>query len=474
MGMTLTFQAFGDLLKRYRVAIRRAWQHRKEFQSPKRLSHEAEFLPAALALRETPVSPLPRVAMWLLILFAVLAVLWAVFGRLDVVVVAQGKIVPNDRVKVVQPIETATVKAIHVTDGQPVKAGDVLIELDATAAQADTARLEKELAAARLQAARAEALLSGLDGSEPVLDDLTGIDRDRMREARRLLRSQWMEYRSRLERIEADTSRREAELRSTQEVVKTIESTLPIVKRRSEVFQQLFERQAVSEQEYLERKRELIEQEGNLATQLEKLKEAQAAVLEVRKQKALLVAETRRVTLDGWHEADQKVNANSQELVKARQRSKLMKLHAPVDGFVQQVAVHTVGGVVTPAQALMVVVPKDDALEVEAFVENKDIGFVRTGQEAEIKIETFSYTKYGTVHAKVTQVSNDAINDEKRGLIYSSRVKPERSSVRVGQRYVNLSPGMAVTVEIKTDKRRVIEYFLTPLLQYGSESLRER
>jgi len=151
-----------------------------------------------------------------------------------------------------------------------------------------------------------------------------------------------------------------------------------------------------------------------------------------------------------------------------------MKLVAPVDGLVQQVAVHTVGGVVTPAQALMVVVPKDDALEVEAFVENKDIGFVRDGQEAEIKIETFSYTKYGTIHAKVTQVSNDAVNDEKRGLIYSSRVKPERSAVQVGERVVNLSPGMAVTVEIKTDKRRVIEYFLTPLLQYTSESLRER
>jgi hemolysin D len=283
-----------------------------------------------------------------------------------------------------------------------------------------------------------------------------------------------MEYRSRLERIEADTTRREAELRATREVMKTIEATLPIIKSRAEVFQKLFEHQAVSEQEYLDRKRALIEQEGNLASQAEKLKESEAAVLEIRKQKALLVAETRRVTLDGWHEADQKVTANSQELIKARQRGKLMKLTAPVDGLVQQIAVHTVGGVVTPAQALMVVVPKDDALEVEAFVENKDIGFVRDGQEAEIKIETFSYTKYGTIHARVTQVSNDAINDEKRGLIYSSRVKPERAAVQVGDRTVNLSPGMAVTVEIKTDKRRVIEYFLTPLLQYGSESMRER
>jgi hemolysin D len=130
--------------------------------------------------------------------------------------------------------------------------------------------------------------------------------------------------------------------------------------------------------------------------------------------------------------------------------------------------------VVTPAQELMVIVPTDDPLEVEAFVENKDIGFVYAGQDAEIKIETFQFTKYGTIHAEVKSVSSDAIQDEKRGLIYSSRVKMEKSSVQVGEKLVNLSPGMAVTVEIKTGKRRVIEYFLTPLLTHTKESLHER
>ncbi len=151
-----------------------------------------------------------------------------------------------------------------------------------------------------------------------------------------------------------------------------------------------------------------------------------------------------------------------------------MRLAAPVSGTVQQLAVHTVGGVVTPAQPLMVIVPTDDPIEVEAFVENKDIGFVDAGQTAEIKIETFPYTKYGTIPGEVKSVSCDAIQDEKRGLIYSSRVKLERTTVPVESKVVNLSAGMAVTVEIKTGKRRVIEYFLTPLMQHGSESLRER
>lgn len=289
-----------------------------------------------------------------------------------------------------------------------------------------------------------------------------------------MLESQWLEYRAKLERIEADISSKEAELRSTREMVNKLERTLPIVKNRAETFKALLEKEVVSEQQYKEQEKTLIEQEGDLAATSEKLQAIQAALSEAMKQKASLVAETRRTVMDGQREADQKVTTNFQELVKAQQRHKLMKLITPVDGSVQQLAVHTVGGVVTPAQQLMVIVPRDDPLEVEAFVENKDIGFVNSGQEAEVKIETFPYTKYGTIHAVVKQVSSDAIQDDKKGLIYSSRVKLERSTIQVENKMVDLSPGMAVTVEIKTGKRRVIEYFLTPLMQHTSESLRER
>lgn len=163
-----------------------------------------------------------------------------------------------------------------------------------------------------------------------------------------------------------------------------------------------------------------------------------------------------------------------QDLLKADSRGKLMQLTSPVDGTVQQLVVHTVGGVMTPAQPVMVIVPRDNPLEVEAFLENKDIGFVKPNQDAEVKIETFQYAKYGTLHAKVMSVSHDAINDEKRGLIYSTRVKMDKANINVDGTSVSSSPGMAVSVEIKTGKRRVIEYFLSPLMQHTSESLRER
>lgn len=474
-AISLRLQAFGDLLSRYAAVFRHVWRERKRLDPHPRLPHEAQFLPAALELRETPVSPAPRLAMWLLVAFAVIALLWAVFGRVDVVATAQGKIVPGDRTKVVQPFETATVKAIHVADGQAVKAGDVLIELDPTNAAADSTRLANDLATVRLQAARARAMLGAIaSGRAPVLGAVPDIDAGRRVQEQRILDGQYLEYRAKLSRIDADNARREAELASTKEIVAKLEQTAPIAKRRAQDFKNLVDQKFVSEHGYLDKEQLRIEQEGDLAAQRSRLNELAAALQEGRSQRTALIAETRRAALDSLNEGEQKAAAAAQELIKAETRGRLMTLAAPVDGTIQQLAVHTVGGVVTPAQPLMMVVPKDEPIEVEAYVENRDIGFVNPGQDAVVKIETFPFTKYGTIDASVIHVSNDAVSDEKRGLIFPARVSLARSSIPVENKIVNLSPGMAVTVEVKTAQRRVIEYFLSPLLQYKDESLRER
>jgi hemolysin D len=473
--MTPQLQALGDLLKRYGAAFNQAWQHRAEMETTHRLPYEAQFLPAALSLQETPVSPAPRVAMWMIIAFAALALLWAVFGRIDVVATAQGKVVPNDRSKTIQPFETATVKAIHVADGQSVKAGEVLIELDATTALADKQRISVDLAVARLQVARGKAMLVVVEnGKIPNLQRPAAVDETMFREAERLLLGQHGEYKAKQGRIEAAIAQRQAELHSTQELVRKLEQTVPLAQQRARDFESLVGEHFVTQHDYLDREQVRIEQEADLANQRSRVKEIEAALREARGQAAAMTAETRRVSLDSITEGQQKAATLEQEYLKADLRSKLMLLTSPVEGTVQQLAVFTVGGVVTPAQPVMVIVPHDNPLEVEAFIENKDIGFVKPNQDAEVKVETFQYTKYGTIHAKVASVSHDAINDEKRGLIYSTRVKMERSTINVDGIDVNLSPGMAVSVEIKTGKRRVIEYFLNPLLQYGHESLRER
>ncbi len=458
---TVRLQALWDLFKRYGAAFRHAWQHRAEMQGVERLPHEAQFLPAALSLQKTPVSPAPRLAMWLMIAVALLTLLWAMFGHIDVVATAQGKIVPNGRIKTIQPIETAAIKSIHVTDGQLVKAGQILIELDATAAQADQDRLRGDLGVARLEVARGQAMLAALDkGAMLKLERPEGVSDTVFDEARRLLAGQMAEVSAKQSQIEAQIGQSEAELRSMQTLVRKLEQTAPIARQRAADFKKLVDKNFVSQHGYLDSEQTRIEQE--------------AALRQARTQRAQLLAETRRVSLDGITNGQQKISALEQELLKANTRSKLMHLTSPVDGTVQQLAVHTVGGVVTAAQPLMVIVPSDNSLEVEAFLENKDIGFVKANQDAEVKVETFQFTKYGTIHAKVTSVSHDAINDEKRGLIYLTRVKMDKSTINVDGTTVSLSPGMAVSVEVKTGKRRVIEYFLSPLIQHTKESLRER
>lgn len=474
-ALKLHLQAVVGLLKHYGTVFRHVWSMRDQLDSPHRLPHEAQFLPAALSLQETPVSPAPRIAMWMLIAFAGVALLWAIFGHIDVVATAQGKLIPSERSKVIQPLEPATVRAIHVTDGQIVKAGDVLVELDATDALADQSRIGGDLASARLQAARARALLVALgSGRMPALEKFGDVAAARVSQEQRLLDGQFGEFQSKAGRIDAYIAQKEAEQRSTREIVNKLEQTLPIAKQKAQDYKDLVERNFMSKHGYLEREQSRIEMEADLATQKSRYAELEAAIREGKGQRAALVAETRRTALDSLNEAEQKLNTYRQEYVKADNRGRQAMLVAPVDGIVQQLAIHTVGGVVTEAQALMVVVPQEDSLEIEAFLENKDIGFVSSGQEAEIKVETFPYTRYGTIHGRVSHVSLDAISDEKKGLIYAVRIRPEKAVIDVEGKSIRLSPGMAVTTEIKTGTRRVIEYFLSPLIQYKQESLRER
>ncbi len=464
-----------DLLKRYAAVWRAAWDIREELDPKERLAHEAQFLPAALELQETPPSPIPRATMWTLIVLCGFALLWSIFGKIDVVAVAQGKIIPDDRTKTIQAPELAVIRKILVRDGQLVKAGDSLVELDATVAGADAKRLDAELEAAELALARAQALYEALNsGKPPKLQPLRPPTRLNLADQQRLLLGEYQEVQAKLATLDEETARRQAELETTRELVAKLADTLPLVKQRAEDFRGLADKNFVAKHALLEKEQALVETQRDLAAQRSKEREIQHAIAQNQQQRISLLAEAKRSTLDQLNQAKDKASSLKQELVKAEQRRHLLTLTAPVDGVVQQLAVHTIGGVLKEAEPLMQIVPKQGRLVVEAWVENKDIGFVYADQQAEVKVETFNFTKYGTIDAKVLTVSNDAVQDEKRGLTYPIRLELSRSQVRVEKKDVNLAAGMAVSAEIKIGKRRVIEYFLSPLSEHLQESLRER
>ncbi len=433
-----------------------------------------DFLPAVLEIQEAPPSPIGRAILWTILAVFTTAVLWAYFGWIDIVATAQGKIIPSGHSKVIQPViqqfETGLVRAIHVQDGQVVKQGDVLIELDPTQNRADRDRALNEYRAAMVEAARLRALIAG----KPTFEAPPDGDPQYIRLQQQLLRDQLAEYQARVEAARHLIDQRLAALAQTHENLRRLEATVPIEAERAAAYKQLLENQFVSKMDYLQFEEQRIDKAQELAGQRKKLVQDRAALAEAEKHYRALVSEFQQTKQAELSATETKAASLAQEVVKAGQRTDLQRLISPIDGVVQQLAVHTLGGVVTPAQPLMVIVPQDHPVEVEAQVENKDVGFVKEDQPVEIKVETFPFTLYGTIPGKVLSVSDDAASVEHVGLVYPTRVSLDRATIQVDGRLVHLSPGMAVTVEIKTGQRRVIEYLLSPLLKAVKESLRER
>jgi hemolysin D len=454
-----------ELLARYRAVLAASWAARHELAGPKRLADEAAFLPAALEIQETPVHPSPRRAMWAILALFTIAVVWSIVGQVDIVAVAQGRIVVSDRTKIVQPLEAGVIRAIHVRDGDKVTAGQLLIELDPTTATADRKGVEEQQRTSTQEAARATALLDALRNSgSPTTGDPA---------SQAQLRAEWGDITARLSRLDAEVVRREAEIATVREVIKKLQTTLPMAKQREADFKALSDQGFMSGHAGQDRMRERIEIERDLATQQARLKETQAALTESRQAKAAFIAETQRSLSDRQAKATQESAQLTQQGAKTAQREQLTKLTAPVAGTVQQLAVYSTGGVVTPAQTLMVIVPEGGEVTAEVVIDNKDIGFVSAGQKAEVKVETFSFTRYGTVPATLTWVTGDAVNDEKRGAIFPAMLQLERSSIDVDGKAVKLAPGMVVTAEVKTGRRRAIDFLLHPLETKIKESIHE-
>ncbi|TFB42267.1 HlyD family type I secretion periplasmic adaptor subunit [Pseudomonas sp. F01002] len=465
------------LLQRYRYAWRQSWKSRRDMVAPRRLAHELQFLPAALELQEQPTHPAPRVFMWAIMAFAALALSWACIGKIDVVATATGKIIPTGKSKVIQSSETAVVKAIHVHDGQEVKAGELLVELDSTTAEADVGRVESDLLAARIDSARANAMLDAIDQQRApklLTGAIQGGDPEHVIAAERWLQGQYQEYRSSLDTADVEITQRQADMQSARGQVASLQKTLPIVTKLADDYQHLLEKQFIARHAYLEKEQARLDIERQLSVQQASLLQSSAARQEAERRRAGVVAQSRRAMLDLLQQADQKVTSLSQDFTKAAYRNDLTTLEAPIDGTVQQLNLHTVGGVVTSAQPLLTLVPSGQQMEVEAILENKDIGFVHKGQTVAVKVETFTFTKYGVIDGKVESVSSDAIEDEKRGLIYNAKIRLAQDYLLVEGERLALEPGMGVTVEVKTDKRRIIEYFLSPLQAHFDESIRER
>jgi hemolysin D len=473
----LRWLATRDLLSRYGRVFQAAWGMRTALDPPVRLRHEIEFQPAALALRDTPIHPAPRWAMGLIVGLLTFALAWACLGKVDVVATASGKIAPSGEVKTIQPETTAVVTAIHVVDGQAVKKGEVLVDLDATDATSNASQAESQLVAARDEAARGQALLHAIDTNQaPILTASAIPNPLDLATQRQVLAGEYADYLGNVREMEADIAQASATLKETDAAIAQLQGTLPIEETKEADYAKLIVPGYVGLHDYYNEKQAVIQQKQELVGDKAKRVEAQATLEAAQRKRDAYVAQTRRTWLEKIQDDNTKATTAAGDLAKARDQSRLMHLTSPVDGTVQQLAVHTLGGVVSPAQTVMTVVPAANQLLVEATIDNQDIGFIKEGQPAQVKVEAFPYTRYGVLHGTVVQISNDAKQDDsdKKKWVFTAQVALPTDSMSIEGKEIHLTPGMAVTVEIKTGRRRVVSYLLSPLIQHAKESMHER
>ena len=464
-----------ETLKRYWEIARMALLQEKSSQNSRireMNNHEKEFLPAVLAVTETPPSHAARLLTYIIILMFTTLVIWSVLGKIDIIATAGGKLLPASNIKTIQTLVDSEIEEIYVQEGQYVREGQPLIKFNQTEVLANISRLNNEISALEISIARLKALLTADPQKNFIYDN--SIDEYLIKMHSDLLKTQMTEKAAKIEVLESQISKAEKEKETTQAEIDRIAKLLPSVEERIQKKKILVDQKLMARLTFLEQEEELTNLQEQRKVQIKKMAETEENIEFLKKELRQYLAEFDKNLTQELTESREKLASYQQDLVKYQEALKRTIVKAPLSGYVQQLVYHTRGGVVETAKPIMNIVPEDYQLEAEVMILNKDIGFVRPGQEVEIKVDSFPFTKYGTIRGLVRNISGDAIEDEKQGLIFAARLTLQDNKIKADGQVVRLKPGMSVTAEIKTGKRRVIEYLLSPVMKYMDESMRER
>jgi hemolysin D len=454
--------------------VRAALEQEKSRKRPLFGTAEATFLPAALEIVETPVSPTARVTAWVLMAGLTLTIGWLVLGKLDIVASAPGRLIPVANVKLIQPASTGIVHAILVDDGQHVRAGQPLVQLDPTISSADAEEARKMLETAELSAARDRAVLGALDGHGFSFTPPAGVPADVAETSRALAQARLAQIEASSAQHDADRSAAVAAMGEARSQITKLDQTIPLLDQQVQAYDELQAKGFAPKLQTIDIHRQRVGAEGDRMTAIQTASKARAQAAEATSALAVDRSQAKADLLDDLAKNEGEARARGQELIKSNQRSGFQTLTSPVDGTVTQLSIHTVGGVVEAAKPVMVVVPSGGKLRVEAKVLNKDAGFIHVGQPVAIKLDAFPFSRYGTIPGRIVGISSDAEADNKLGLIYVARIALDRDTLDRNGQSMPLMPGMTVIADIRTGRRSIGSYLMSPVVEQTSEAGRER
>ncbi|MEK4297415.1 HlyD family type I secretion periplasmic adaptor subunit [Paenibacillus sp. FSL R5-0914] len=432
---------------------------------------EYEFLPAAVEIEETPPAPLGRWLIWTIIILFIIVMVWSYLGKVDEVAVARGKVIPDGRTKVLQPLEGGTIKEVLVTEGEHVQKGQLLIELDSTTSEADIQEMAKQLYVAKLQKAMLEAELEGksfegLEQGEAPPASSAIVAEEVLQVQMQLREARDEEFDSKIKAAELVVSQTRQELHLEQSALELASKDYELALMKS---QNGGDENFTDSTDLLQADNDLNKTLLDIDSQEKKIIKAEDALAEAEENVISIKKQRSRTVLDELVENEKTLYTLESELTKAEKRFELQQLTSPVDGTVHGLSSFTIGGVVTSAEDVISIVPDDTPLIVEATIANQDIGFIKKGQAANVKVDTFPFQKYGYLQGEIIYVSPDAFEDEKLGPVFKAKLKVLSAETSSGNQ-IHLTPGMSVSVEAKTGQRRIIDFFLSPLKKVAEES----
>lgn len=436
------------------------------------------FYPALIRLQKVAPHPLGRWVLWGNLILLFFLICWALIGRIDIVAVADGKLVPESYLKIVQPSEPGIIKEILVHEGETVSAGQVLMRMDAMISDADLSATTTAYERKRLQLERIDAEIT----NNPFQPDFQ-VSPALIKEIELQYQANQDALTATLEEEHSRLNKAKQEMATANQQLKSIESILPYYHEQEKAYEILVKKGFVGELLEAEKRRELIEKEQEMATQIHVIASAQASIEQSHKKIKQIKADYARQLYLERNEVQIEIDKLTKEIEKQRHKRSLLELKAPSDGVIKDLATHTSGTVVQPGTVLASLVPHKENMKVEVWVSNEDVGFVHPGQPVKLKFSAYSFQKYGMGRGVVEHVSADAQSTEEardqgvsgqQALRYKALVKLVGNALEMDGVSYPLSVGMQTTAEIVLGDRTVAEYLLSPVQRAWHEAGRER